>query len=851
MTTPMMQQYQAIKAKVPDAILFFRLGDFYEMFGQDAETAAPILEIALTGRDAGEKERIPMCGVPYHAVDNYLGKLVNSGYKVAICEQVEDPKSAKGIVKREIIRIVSPGTLTDNLLAEQANNFLASIYHRNEWGLAYLDISTGEFTIFQTSELNGLLTEISRIRPAELLLPPDLFKAKYWKGYYCTLRERRFYQDITPVTERFPQQTELLKEFSVASSAANALWTYLNETLPGTDPSHILEIKNYRQDEWMLLDSWTRRNLELTESMRGRSSKGTLLAVLDQTKTAFGGRLLKRWIEQPLLRKSEISKRLDIIDDLVNDGFLRGDLLKLLTGVYDLERLMGKVSYGNINAKDILSLAHTLNVLPSIHSSIEISQAHTLKSYLPHLVGLDSIASLLERALNPDAPLTLKEGHLIRDGYSNEIDELRRISTGGKEWLAQLENSERERTGIRSLKIGFNKVFGYYIEVTHANSHLVPSDYLRKQTLANAERFITPELKDFEQKILGAEEKLIEMEYQLFMQLREEVRAYTEAILQAAHALAEIDVFVSLAEVAVKNHYVRPQINEDGELIVLEGRHPVVEQMLEPGLFVPNDTHLSRSQHLAIITGPNMAGKSTYMRQVALIVLMAHLGSFVPAQMANIALVDRIFTRVGASDDLASGQSTFMVEMQEVAYILKNCTERSLIILDEIGRGTATFDGLSIAWSVAEYLVKNSSLMAKTLFATHYHELTQLAESLPGIFNLHVGVREHGEDIVFLHKILPGRADRSYGIQVARLAGLPPELIQRSKVLLTQLEASSPQNDLLKEPEDFTQLTIFETPEIHPMVKEIADLAIEDMTPRQALQYLFDLKDKLQVLDIL
>ncbi|MDA8222674.1 MAG: DNA mismatch repair protein MutS [Desulfitobacterium hafniense] len=845
MTTPMMQQYRIIKDKAPDAILFFRLGDFYEMFGEDAEVAAPILQIALTGRDAGEGKRIPMCGVPYHALDNYLSKLVNAGNKVAICEQVEDAKDSKGIVKRDIIRIVSPGTLTESV-SERSNHYLASVYYHEQWGLAFLDLSTGEFAIFQTADLDVLLTEVSRINPAELLLPPELLKRpKLWVGYYCTVREQKTFGGQA-MRDHFQRQESLFQEFPIAAKAAAGLWSYLLETMPGVDPTHIVEIKTYRSERWMFLDQWTRRNLELTESLRGGSKKGTLLSVLDLTKTAFGGRLLKHWIDKPLLKQVEIEERLKSVGELIADSFFRNDLQKLLSEVYDLERLMGKVSYGTANAKDLLSLTQTLALLPDICMILTSSSFETLKIKVPYLKGLDLFVTKLQNAINPNPPLSLREGNIIKTGYSKEVDELRKIATGGKEWVAQLENAERERTGIRSLKIGYNKVFGYYIEITHANAHLVPSDYQRKQTLSNAERFITPELKEYELKIIGAEEKLKDLEYELLLALREEVRANTKEIIQVAQVLAEIDVFVSLAEVAVRNHYVRPQIKSDGQIIITEGRHPVVEEMIEQSGFVPNDTHLSGSQHLALITGPNMAGKSTYMRQVALIVLMAHIGSFVPAKKASITLVDRIFTRVGASDDLTAGQSTFMVEMQEVAHILKYASRKSLIILDEIGRGTATYDGLSIAWAVTEHLVQHPEFNPKTLFATHYHELTQLQDDFSGLFNLHVGVKERGEDIIFLHKILPGRADRSYGIQVARLAGLPQELIQRAKSLLLELESSEPVHTEDAPAKVITQFTLFDVPKTHPLLQEIEKLPLEDMTARQALQYLFDLRERIQ-----
>jgi len=841
----MMLQYRGIKDKAPGTILFYRLGDFYEMFGEDAELAAPILQIALTGRDAGDGKRIAMCGVPYHALDNYLSKLVKAGHKVAICEQVEDAKNAKGIVKRDIIRIVSPGTLTESV-SERTNHYLASVYQDTYWGLAFLDLSTGEFSMFQTPDLDVLLTELSRINPAELLLPPELLKKpKPWLGYYCSVRERKTFSGQA-LQDRFPAQQDLFQEFPVGTQAATALWIYLLETMPGVDPTHIIEITTFRSEHWMFLDQWTRRNLELTESLRGIEKKGTLLSVLDLTQTALGGRLLKHWIEKPLLRQAAIDRRLDVVEELTSDSFLRRDLAKLLSEVYDLERLMGKVSYGTANAKDLLALAQTLALLPEIRTLLTSSSAENLKSNVPHLEGLDSFVSKLQSALNPNPPLSLRDGNIIKTGYSQEVDELRSISTGGKAWVAQLENSERERTGIRSLKIGYNKVFGYYIEITNANAHLSPPDYERKQTLSNAERFITPQLKEYEQKIIGAEEKLKDLEYELLLILREDVRTHIKIVLHIAQVLAEIDVFVSLAEVAVRNHYVRPQIKDDGQILITEGRHPVVEQMLEPSVFVPNDTLMSESLHLALITGPNMAGKSTYMRQVALIVLMAHIGSFVPAKSACITQVDRIFTRVGASDDLAAGQSTFMVEMQEVAHILKYATGKSLIILDEIGRGTATFDGLSIAWAVAEHLVQQPKFNPKTLFATHYHELTHLQDDFSGLFNLHVGVKERGEDIVFLHKILPGKADRSYGIQVARLAGLPQPLLQRAKTLLLELESTEPAPAFSEPPKQVTQFSLFDVPQTHPLLQEISTLPMEDMTARQALQYLFDLRERIQ-----
>ncbi|MDR3287983.1 MAG: DNA mismatch repair protein MutS, partial [Peptococcaceae bacterium] len=835
--------------QAPDAILFFRLGDFYEMFGEDAETAAPILEIALTGRGAGESGKVPMCGVPFHAVDNYLPKLVLAGYKVAICEQMEEAAAGKGIVKREIIRIVSPGTLTEKLPREDDHHYVAAVYgeREREWGLAFADITTGEFTVFQTPFEDVLFTELERIHPAELVIAADLAKKnRRFSLYYCTRCERKNFSKTEPLQVRFPGQHELLATAECAAQAAAGLWNYIQETMCGLDLAHFLEIRTYTSEECMLLDQWTRRNLELTESLRAKDKKGTLFSVLNLTKTAFGARLLRNWLEQPLLREKEILKRLDRVEYLVEDSFLRVDLARLLTGIYDLERLIGKVSYSHINARELLALAQTLEQLPAFRAVLENSSSGRLQEYAALLTGLDDLAELLREAIHPEAPLTVKEGGIIKPGFSVQIDELRQIAAGGKSWLTQLENQERERTGIRSLKIGFNKVFGYYIEITHANTKSVPADYQRKQTLANAERYITPELKAYEHKIMTAEARLIELEYEEYLKLREEVRSRIAVILRAARALAEIDVFVSWAEAAVRYHYVRPQLRHDGVIAVTEGRHPVVEQVLDGEAFVPNDTQLSSEQHLAVITGPNMAGKSTYMRQVALLVLMAHIGSFVPAEKAAISLVDRIFTRVGASDDLAGGQSTFMVEMREVAHILRYATPRSLLIFDEVGRGTSTYDGLSIAWAVAEYLASQKDLKTKTLFATHYHELTQLAEQTPGVFNLHVGVKERGEDIVFLHKILAGGADRSYGIHVARLAGLPPEVLVRARMLLKELEDTATKVRMMGEDQKTAQLTLFEPLPNHPILEEVSLLKLEEMTPRQTLEYLYDLQERLK-----
>lgn len=846
MPTPMLRQYKEMKKKVPGAILFFRLGDFYEMFGHDAEIAAPILEIVLTARDAGQGNKIPMCGVPYHAVDNYLGKLVAAGYKVAICEQVENAQASKGIVKREIVRIVTPGTI-DIVGTETKNNYLACVYQEKEWGLAYIDITTGDFRINQTSSLQILLAELNRISPSELLLSREQqVLTRVFSDFYLSSIEKSFFKNVNSILERFAAQAEMLREMPAASRAAAALWHYIRQNIPGSDYNHIIRIDSSRRDN-MILDKWTRRNLELVESLRN-DDKGTLFSVLNLTKTAFGARLLRHWLQQPLTNKEAIKERLDIVEELVINTFLRHDLQKALIMVYDLERILGKLSFGKAGARDMLALAQTLSLFMDIRRIIEDNSPSLLEKYLSSLSGLDDLAAELTAAINSDAPNSLNEGNLIKSGYSAEVDELRSITQGGKEWIARMESQERERTKIRSLKISYNKNFGYYIEITNANAHLVPENYQRKQTLVNAERFTTPELKEYEEKIFTAQDRLIAIEYSLFSALRDKVLSQSASIIQASQSLAEIDVFVSLAESAVRNNYVKPEIRTDGVLSIKEGRHPVVENIVGNHSFVPNDTYLTPKKHLALLTGPNMAGKSTYIRQVALIVLMAQAGSFVPAQHASISLVDCIFTRVGASDNLAAGQSTFMVEMNEVAYILANATGNSLIILDEVGRGTATYDGLSLAWAITEYLVENRSLKAKTLFATHYHELTQLEEQYSEVFNLHVAVKEQGGEIAFLHKILPGKVDRSYGLHVAKIAGLPLPILQRAAVILRELEESSSPAKITKETDSLlSQPSLFDIPQTHPLLEEIAQMDADNLTPRQALDYLYDLVNRVRV----
>jgi len=850
MNTPMLQQYQEIKNRVPDTILFFRLGDFYEMFGQDAETAAPVLEIVLTARDAGKGQKIPMCGVPHHAVDGYLLKLVTAGFKVAICEQMEDPQASKGIVKRDIVRIVTPGTL-DSISSETKNNFLACVYKEKTWALAYLDITTGDFRIMETPSIQILQAELNRIAPSELILSKDIaMLPKLFTDYYLTAIEKNLFQRTAELSERFKKQAELLQQMPVACKAAAGLWQYISQNIPNSGQEHILRISVSQSSTAMVLDKWTRRNLELVESLRTSDEKGTLFSTLNLTKTAFGARLLRNWVQQPLRDPESINERLASVEELTLNTFLRQDIQKAMTAVYDLERLLGKLSLGKASPRDLLALGSTLSCLPKVRDCITDNGSQKLAKYLPSLAGLDDLAQELLAAINPEAPYSPKDGNIIQNGYSAEIDSLRAISSGGKEWIARLENQERERTKIRSLKIGFNKNFGYFIEITNANAHLIPDDYQRKQTLVNAERFITPELKEYEQRVLTAQDKLSDLEYQLFSILRDKVLACSLLIINAAQSLAEIDVFVSLAGTAIQNNYVKPEIRSDGIIHIVEGRHPVVERICDT--FVPNDTYLTRNKHLALITGPNMAGKSTYMRQVALIVLMAQIGSFVPAQKAAISIADCIFTRVGAADNLAAGQSTFMVEMNEVAHILKNATADSLIILDEVGRGTATFDGLSLAWAIAEYLVENPDIKAKTLFATHYHELTELEERYPEVFNLHVAVREQGDDVIFLHKILPGKADRSYGLHVAKIAGLPPHLLKRAAIILGELENSPTQRKIVKAVDaNMLQPSLFDNQSTHPIFKELEELDLDNLAPRQAMDYLYDLVSRVKATKII
>ncbi|HII4484515.1 TPA: DNA mismatch repair protein MutS [Clostridium perfringens] len=805
--TPMMRQYFEIKENYKDCILFFRLGDFYEMFFEDAETAARELELVLTGRDCGLEKRAPMCGIPFHASNSYIGRLVAKGYKVAICEQVEDPKVAKGIVKRDVIKVITPGTYTDSSFVEETkNNYIMTIYadlERNRCSLAITDISTGDFLATEGELEKGvILDEISKFNPKEIILLDSL--------------DQELIKDITLTTpalisrkpiEYFEENFEevLNNQFGEKSNSlslmvkksSNALVKYILDTQK-ISLTNINDIEVYSLVDFMTIDLSSRRNLELTENLREKSKKGSLLWVLDKTETSMGSRMLRRWIEEPLVNKEKITLRLNAVEELFNDLSLNDSLKEALHDIYDIERILGKISNKNANAKDLIALKTSIGKIPNVKGIIENCTSSLLKNYHHNLDDLRDIYELLEKSIKEDPSLTLKDGDLIKDGFNSEIDELRLAKTNGKDWISSLENREREFTGIKSLKVGFNKVFGYYIEISKANYSSIPEGrYIRKQTLANAERFITPELKEIEEKLLGASEKLCSLEYDIFLDIRNEVENHIDRLKTTAKIIAELDCISNLAFVALENDFIKPEINEDGETKIENGRHPVVEKVIPKGEFIPNDTIINKDDNqLLIITGPNMAGKSTYMRQVAIITLMCQIGSFVPASKANISIVDKIFTRIGASDDLAGGKSTFMVEMWEVSNILKNATENSLVLLDEVGRGTSTYDGLSIAWSVIEYICKNKNLRCKTLFATHYHELTKLEGEIHGVRNYSVAVKEVDNNIIFLRKIIEGGADQSYGIEVAKLAGIPDEVINRAKEILETLEMESSKDNL-------------------------------------------------------
>lgn len=805
--TPMMRQYFEIKENYKDCILFFRLGDFYEMFFEDAETAARELELVLTGRDCGLEKRAPMCGIPFHASNSYIGRLVAKGYKVAICEQVEDPKFAKGIVKRDVIKVITPGTYTDSSFVEETkNNYIMTIYtdlERNRCSLAITDISTGDFLATEGELEKGvILDEISKFNPKEIILLDSLDK-ELIKDITLTTPALISRKSIDYFEENFEEV--LNNQFGEKSNSlslmvkksSNALVKYILDTQK-ISLTNINDIEVYSLVDFMTIDLSSRRNLELTENLREKSKKGSLLWVLDKTETSMGSRMLRRWIEEPLVNKEKITLRLNAVEELFKDLSLNDSLKEALHDIYDIERILGKISNKNANAKDLIALKTSIGKIPNVKGIIENCTSSLLKNYHNNLDDLRDIYDLLEKSIKEDPSLTLKDGDLIKDGFNGEIDELRLAKTNGKDWISSLENREREFTGIKSLKVGFNKVFGYYIEISKANYSSIPEGrYIRKQTLANAERFITPELKEIEEKLLGASEKLCSLEYDIFLDIRNEVENHIDRLKTTAKIIAELDCISNLAFVALENDFIKPEINENGETKIENGRHPVVEKVIPKGEFIPNDTIINKEDNqLLIITGPNMAGKSTYMRQVAIITLMCQIGSFVPASKANISVVDKIFTRIGASDDLAGGKSTFMVEMWEVSNILKNATENSLVLLDEVGRGTSTYDGLSIAWAVIEYICKNKNLRCKTLFATHYHELTKLEGEIHGVRNYSVAVKEVDNNIIFLRKIIEGGADQSYGIEVAKLAGIPDEVINRAKEILETLEMESSKDNL-------------------------------------------------------
>ena len=875
--TPMMKQYMQTKEEYKDCILFYRLGDFYEMFFDDALTASKELEITLTGKNCGLEERAPMCGIPYHAVDSYLNRLVSKGYKVAICEQVEDPKIAKGIVKREVIRVVTPGTNLDTQgLDETKNNYIMCIvYMADRYGLSVADVTTGEYLVTELDSQTKLMDELYKFIPSEIVcneafymsgLDLDDLKNRLHMAIYSL---EAWYFDDALCRETLQEHFKVaslegigLSDYECGMIASGALLKYLEETQKNS-LSHMSRLTRYATGNYMVLDSATRRNLELVETLREKQKRGSLLWVLDKTKTAMGARTLRKYVEQPLIDKKSIVKRLDAVAELKDNAICREEIREYLNPVYDLERLVGKITYQSANPRDLIAFQSSLSMLPSVKCILKDMESDLLKEIYEELDPLEELCDLVGRAIQEEPPLAMKEGGIIKDGYNEEVDRLRKAKSEGKNWLADLETKEREKTGIKNLRIRYNKVFGYYLEVTNSFKDLVPDYYTRKQTLANAERYIIPELKELEDTILGAEDKLCALEYELYCEVRNTIAAELTRIQRTAKAVAKLDVIASLALVAERNNYVRPKINEKGVIDIRDGRHPVVEKMIPNDMFIANDTYLDdKKQRISIITGPNMAGKSTYMRQAALIVLMAQLGSFVPASSANIGLVDRIFTRVGASDDLASGQSTFMVEMNEVANILRNATSKSLLILDEIGRGTSTFDGLSIAWAVVEYISNSKLLGAKTLFATHYHELTELEGKISNVNNYCIAVKEKGDDIVFLRKIVKGGADKSYGIQVAKLAGVPDPVINRAKEIVEELvtaditgkvkdiavQGSETKKKTQKKLDevDLTQFSLFDTVKDDDVLNELKELDISHMTPMDAMNKLYQLQNKLR-----
>ena len=867
--SPMMQKYLETKEKYKDCILFYRLGDFYEMFFDDAILASRELEITLTGKECGLEERAPMAGVPHHAAENYIAKLVAKGYKVAICEQLQDPKTTKGMVERGVVKIVTPGTVVEsNMLEERKNNYIMAIYKTGLfYGIAISDISTGEFYSSQIKETRNfalLLDEIARFAPSELIVNSMMadsaeelnkIKERFPQTYITKFKDEFFSDDYKTTELRYDiidvkgNKVKNLDEKILAIMAINGLAEYFTQTQM-TSLEYINKITLYSISRYMSLDINARRNLEVTEKMRDKSKKGTLLWVLDKTSTSMGGRLLRRWLNDPLIDVIEINKRLDSVEELKKEIIFRGEIIENLKKVYDIERLAGKMSYGNGTPRDMITLKNSLSKLPEIKQILSMGKSSLIKELYENLDELQDMYDLIDKSIVDDPPMLIKDGGYIKSGYNEEIDELKKGSIEGKNWLMQLEAREKEKTGIKSLKIGFNKVFGYYIEITNLYKNMVPDDYIRKQTLTNGERFITEELKELESKILGSEEKSIKLELIEFDKIRKQIAANVKRLQRSAEVVSILDVIASFAQVAEDMNYCRPEVTNSGTINIVEGRHTVIEKMLPAGDFVSNDTYLDEGENrLSIITGPNMAGKSTYMRQVALITLMAQVGSFVPATSAQIGVVDKIFTRVGASDDLSMGQSTFMVEMMEVATILKEATRNSLVILDEIGRGTSTFDGLSIAWAVAEYIANTEKCGAKTLFATHYHELIELEEKLDGIKNYSIAVKEKGEDIIFLRKIVRGGTDESYGIHVAKLAGVPKEVTTRANQILRSIEKKNVLNGKVIEKKDKKQVEgqfdMFNY-KLAEIAQELDKINLNELTPIDALNVLSKMKDKMQ-----
>lgn len=875
--SPMMQHYLQTKEEYPDCILFYRLGDFYEMFFEDAKIVSRELELTLTGKSCGQEERAPMCGVPFHAYESYMNRLVAKGYKVAICEQMEDPKQAKGMVRREVIRVVTPGTnINEQALDEGKNNYIMCIVSlSDQFGVATADVTTGDFFVTEVDSKRRLLDEIYKFSPTEVVCNEALFMSgldiddlKNRVGIVLYSLENWYFDDSlceNTLKEHFRVNSLEglgLADLDCGMIASGSLLKYLYETQKNS-LEQISAIHPYTTGKFMVLDSSTRRNLELVETLREKAKRGSLLWVLDKTKTAMGARMLRSFVEQPLIEKEEIEGRLDAIEELMQRAIDREELREYLNPVYDLERLLTRITYQSANPRDLTAFKSSIGMIPHIRGILLELQSKEIQGICEDMDTLEDLYTLIDAAIEEEPPITVREGGIIKDGYHEEIDRLREAKSQGKNWLAELEAKEREKTGIKNLKIKFNKVFGYYLEVTNSFKDLVPDYYTRKQTLTNAERYITPELKEMEDMILGAEDKLVQLEYELFRELREQIAKNVVRIQKTAKALAKIDVFASLALISEQNHYCRPSLNQNGRIDIKNGRHPVVEKMINNDMFIANDTYLDNQKNrISVITGPNMAGKSTYMRQTALIVLMAQIGCFVPAETADIGIVDRIFTRVGASDDLASGQSTFMVEMTEVANILRNATGNSLLILDEIGRGTSTFDGLSIAWAVVEHISNPKLLGAKTLFATHYHELTELEGKLDNVNNYCIAVKEKGDDIVFLRKIVKGGADKSYGIQVAKLAGVPDSVIERAKEIAEELGRhdivdfteilSNKKNSATKKKKehldevDLTQMSLFDAVNDNDIIEELKEIDVGNLTPIEALNKLYELQNKIK-----